>query len=56
MRGRGDRAKKYWDLSKAEAAERFGLEHLVEEDDDPDASAGWREEYNHQAVDTGGHE
>ena len=55
MRGRGDRAKKYWDMTKAEAAERFDLDHLVE-GDEPDASAGWREEYDHQAVEEGGHE
>jgi len=48
---KGD-AKKYWVLTREEAAERFDLPYLVE-DEEPDASAGWREEAAHNHVDPG---
>lgn len=46
---KGSIASKYWNMSRREAAERFDLPYLVE-DEEPDASAGWREEYAHQGV------
>lgn len=52
---KGSIASKYWNMSRREVAERFGLPYLVE-DDGPDASAGWREEYAHQGVAAGDHE